>query len=52
MEYLVRKISEAKWKVMDFMNGDDISADAISGGCLRTYSNKLSLWKCKNDKFC
>lgn len=50
MEYLVRKISEAKWKHLDFDSKDDISADAITGGCLRTHLNRLSLWKCKNDK--
>jgi len=47
MNYLARKFQRAKWQIYDFMNHQDIQADAI-GGCLRTYSNTLSFWRCCN----
>lgn len=43
--YLARKISRAKWQIKPFMTQREISADAITG-CLRTFGNKLSTWRC------
>src|SRR5680860_1384079 len=40
---LVRKIEKAKWMQNDILNGEEVSADAITN-CTRTNKNKLSLW--------
>lgn len=49
MEYVARKFSKAKWLPKPFMVTGDIAADAVTG-CLRTSDNKLSLWRCANDR--
>jgi hypothetical protein len=43
---LARKISRAKWLPKEYLAAHDISADAISGGCLRTERDALSCWRC------
>lgn len=40
---LVRKIEKAKWMQNDILNGEEVSADAITN-CTRTIKNTLSLW--------
>ncbi len=49
MSYYIRKITRAKWPEVDLeqIKPENISADAITG-CIRTTSNKLSLWKVEN----
>ncbi|MBD3308640.1 hypothetical protein GF339_19680 [candidate division KSB3 bacterium] len=49
MEYLVRKVSRAKWAVPSFgVNDSEIAADAVKG-CLRTSGNTLSFWQCNSE---
>ncbi len=50
MDYLARKISRAKWDPTLYTELNDIRADAITGPCLRTYGDALSLWRCHHDK--
>lgn len=50
MRYLARKISKAKWETTSYKGQEDIRADAITGPCLRTYGDALSLWQCKQDR--
>ena len=44
----VRKINKAKWLQLDIINGEDISADAITN-CLKTSNNSLSVWKINSE---
>lgn len=44
MVLLVRKIEKAKWMQTDILNGEDVSADAITN-CMRTRGNALSMWE-------
>lgn len=44
MSLLVRKINKAKWLQNDIINGEDVSADAITN-CIKTTSNTLSTWR-------
>jgi len=46
VEYLARKIDPGKWETKSYLKPQHIRADAITGGCLRTDSDKLSLWRC------
>lgn len=48
MSLLVRKIERAKWMQNDRANEDNIPADAITGGCVRTQSNSLSTWEIRD----
>lgn len=45
VEYLVRKISRAKWNPKPEDGIDSIQADAVTSD-LRTNGNRLSFWKC------
>ena len=49
MNMLARKISRAKWNPKAYLAETEIRADAISG-CLRTTDDKLSWWRCTDDK--
>ena len=44
MSFWVRKIDKGKWLENDIMNGQDVSADAITR-CMKTTDNKLSVWE-------
>ena len=44
MALLVRKISMSKWRQNDIINGEDVSADAITN-CMKTDGNTLSTWE-------
>lgn len=46
MNFLARKISRAKWEPAPYTGPEGIRADAITGSCLRTQNDTLSLWKC------
>lgn len=48
MTLLIRKISLAKWMQNKILDGEEISADAITG-CMRTNDNALSAWKITNE---
>lgn len=50
MTMLARKISRVKWEPMEYLADNEIRADAISGGCLRTRGDTLSWWRCTGDK--
>lgn len=50
MDHLCRKISPAKWQLADYMDEDDVGADAVTGPCLRTSSNSLSFWRCRQEQ--
>ncbi len=47
---LARKISRAKWEPIGYLAQNEIRADAISGGCLRTSGDTLSWWRCSADE--
>lgn len=47
---LARKISRAKWEPIGYLAENEIRADAISGGCLRTSGDTLSWWRCSGDE--
>ncbi|MCX3067326.1 hypothetical protein OQE61_07445 [Cetobacterium somerae] len=44
MGYYVRKFTKSKWTKTDEVNKNELSSDACTS-CLRTSSNKLSLWE-------
>ena len=44
MSLLIRKINRNKWIQNDAVP-DDVPADAITGGCVRTQRNTLSVWE-------
>ena len=44
MSLLIRKINRNKWIQNDTVP-DDVPADAITGGCVRTQRNTLSVWE-------
>ena len=44
MSLLIRKIKKSKWLQGDEVP-DDVPADAITGGCVRTQCNTLSVWE-------
>lgn len=44
MDVLVRKVSAAKWKKLPADDADDVAADAVTGGCIRTTDDTLSFW--------
>jgi hypothetical protein len=46
LPYLARKIARAKWEPKGAFGPDAIRADALTGGCLRTRDDKLSVWEC------
>lgn len=46
---LARKISRAKWDPAEYLEEDEIRADAVTG-CLRTSNDSLSWWYCEGDK--
>jgi hypothetical protein len=50
MEYLARKVVAAKWDEPGYfcqpLDNPQIKADAVTGGCLRTHGDTLSLWEC------
>jgi hypothetical protein len=45
----VRKIEKAKWYQLDILNGEDISADAITI-CTKTKDNRLSVWRIDSEE--
>ena len=44
MSLLIRKINRNRWLEVDEVP-DDVPADAITGGCMRTQRNTLSVWE-------
>lgn len=50
MQYLARKIQRGKWETKPYISIEEIRADAITGGCLRTSDDNLSLWQCKDSR--
>jgi hypothetical protein len=50
MQYLARKIQRGKWEIKPYIPAEEIRADAITGGGLRTIDDNLSLWQCKNSR--
>jgi hypothetical protein len=50
MPLLVRKIEKAKWQQNDILNGEEVSADAITN-CTRTTRNSLSLWFIQDESY-
>ena len=50
MHYLARKIQRAKWDPSPNIPADEIRADAITGGCLKTSDDTLSLWQCRDSR--
>ena len=46
MQYVARKVSKNKWILRSYLGRDAIAADAITGGCIRTQSDALSVWEC------
>ncbi len=48
MSLLVRKIDKGRWLQNDILNGEDISADAITI-CMKTTNNTLSTWRIDNE---
>jgi inosine-uridine nucleoside N-ribohydrolase len=50
MQYLARKIQMGRWEIKPYIPAEEIRADAITGGCLRTIDDNLSLWQCKNSR--
>lgn len=48
MSLLVKKIDKGKWLQNDIVNGQDVSADAITN-CLKTSGNTLSTWRIGNE---
>lgn len=49
MNMISRKISRAKWDPQEYLQPNDIGADAISSS-LRTTGNTLSFWRCEKDE--
>ena len=49
MSLLVRKIEKGKWLQNDILNGQEISADAITN-CMKTIRNTLSTWHIANEE--
>jgi hypothetical protein len=49
MSLLVRKINRSKWALEKISDDNDVCADAITN-CLRTTSNKLSVWEIDSDE--
>jgi hypothetical protein len=50
MHYLARKIQRAKWDPSPNIPAEEIRADAITGGCLKTSDDNLSLWQCRDSR--
>lgn len=48
MPLLVRKIEKGKWLQKDILNGEVVSADAITN-CMKTSKNTLSTWSVENE---
>jgi len=48
MSLLLRKIDLGKWRQKEFIDNDEISADAITL-CLKTSGNTLSVWKIESE---
>ena len=48
MSLLIRKINRNKWLQNDTVP-DDVPADAITGGCVRTQRNTLSVWEVQDE---
>ncbi len=46
--FLVRKITQAKWKTNPELSAGEISADAVTVD-LRTRENSLSFWQCRTE---
>ncbi len=44
MPLLVRKINKSKWLQNNILEGEDVSADAITN-CMKTSKNTLSTWR-------
>lgn len=47
--YLVRKITQAKWRSNRELSEGEVSADAVTAD-LRTRGNSLSFWQCDTEK--
>lgn len=48
MPLWARKFDQGRWHQYDIINGEEISADAITG-CLKTSQNTLSVWEMANE---
>ena len=48
MSLLIRKIDKGRWLQNDIVNGEDVSADAITN-CLKTSGNTVSTWRIGNE---
>ncbi|MGA2362575.1 MAG: hypothetical protein ABSG73_08945 [Candidatus Aminicenantales bacterium] len=50
MSLLLRKIDIGKWRQREFIDNDEISADAITL-CLKTSGNTISVWKIESEDY-
>lgn len=48
MSVVVRKIDKGKWLQNKILDGEDVSADAITN-CTKTKNNSLSVWEVPNE---
>lgn len=49
--YVARKIQVERWDATLYASGDaDVRVDSLTGRCLETKEERLSVWMCKNDK--
>lgn len=49
--YVARKIQVERWDVTSYTSGDaDVRVDSLTGRCLETKEEQLSVWMCKNEK--
>ena len=47
-QYVARKIKRNRWDSPDGWLASELPADALTGGCLKTTDNTLSLWQFQN----
>ena len=51
LEFIARKIQVERWDRTPYTkNDEDVRVDSLTGRCLMTGEEKLSVWKCKNAK--
>jgi hypothetical protein len=49
--YLARKIQISRWERKSYSKDDaDVRADSLTGRCLKTDNEELSVWACENRK--
>jgi hypothetical protein len=50
-EYIARKIQVERWEITSYTTGiDDVRVDSVTGRCLTTDEEKLSVWMCQNEE--